>query len=139
MGVGVVRIEINGALEERARLIVAVTRFMRQSTTTAQNVLVRREVAGRFCQSALLLEAGKLYSRCADDALGDGVLHGENAINLGIVCVRPDEPPRRRLGQLDADPNTIARAPDAAVEQIARIQKASNFRRGDVRVLEAEA
>src|SRR5262249_21384331 len=120
-------------------LVVAVTCLMRQCTTTPENALVRREVAGRFCQNALLLEAGELHSRCADDALGNRVLDTENVINLGIVCFRPYEPPRRRFGQLNADPNTTGSMSNAAVEQIARIQKASNFCRGAFRVLECEA
>ena len=46
---------------------------------------------------------------------------------------------RRRLGQFDADPNAIAGATDAAIEQIARIQEATDFGGRGVRVLERKA
>ena len=48
-------------------------------------------------------------------------------------------PSRCRLDQLAADANTIAAASNAAVEQITRIQKATNFCGGGIRVLEWEA
>ena len=43
------------------------------------------------------------------------------------------------LGQCGADPNAIAGATDAAIEQIARIQQASDFGRRGIRVLERKA
>src|SRR5262249_38268364 len=66
-------------------------------------------------------------------------LHGENIVELGIVSFRPDKSPRQRLNQLDADPNSIAAASNAAVEQITRIQNTTNFCRGSIRVLVYEA
>lgn len=138
IGAGVVGIEIGGALAEFARLVVAVTRVMRQRVTTAEDVLVCREVAGRFCQHALPFEAGEFDGRRADDASGDLVLHGENVVDLGIVCVRPNEASRRCLGQFDIRSNAIAHATDAAREQITRIQKASDISGGCIRILERE-
>ena len=41
----------------------------------------------------LLLEAGELYRRRADDTPGDIVLHGENVVDFGIVCFGPHIPP----------------------------------------------
>ena len=59
MGVGVIGIEIDGALKEFTCRVVVVTRLMREGLATAQDVLVRCEVAGRLRQNALLLEAGE--------------------------------------------------------------------------------
>jgi hypothetical protein len=59
---------------------------MGKEIPTAQHIFVGCEVAGRFRQSALLLEAGELYGRCADDAPGDVVLDREDVADLGIVC-----------------------------------------------------
>src|SRR4029077_14947494 len=90
IGLGVIRIEINGALKELACLVVIVARCMLKKLTTTQHVFERHETSGRFCQSALPLRAGELYSGYCDDALGDIVLHGEDIVDLGIVCFGPD-------------------------------------------------
>src|SRR5207248_9963512 len=92
IGVRVVRIEIDGALRELARLVVRVPRCMRKKITTTQHVFICREAARGFCQGALLLKARELYSRGADDALGDIVLHREDIVDLSIVCLGPDLP-----------------------------------------------
>src|ERR1700736_2886514 len=109
---------------------------MRKSIATAQHVFIRRETTGRFCQSALLLEAGKLYSRYADDTLGNVILHGEDIVDLGIVCFGPDLPPGRGLGQRGGNPNPTAGAANAAVEQVTRVQKPSDLSRGSIRASE---
>ncbi len=101
--------------------------FHAKALATAQNVFVGREVAGRFGQDALLLEAGELYGRRADDTPGDVVLHRENVVGLGIVCFGPDMPPSRGLGQFGADANAIASTTDAALKQVSRIQQAPDL------------
>ena len=45
---GVVRVELNRALEEVGRFVVLVAAYMRQKFTTAQHVLVGREIFGRL-------------------------------------------------------------------------------------------
>ena len=112
---------------------------MRQGTTTAQHVFVGGEVPGGLRKDALLLEPGELYSRGADDAPGDVVLHGENVLDLGIVGFRPEEAPGRGLGQFDVDANAIAGAANAALEQVARIEQAADLGRRGIRALELKA
>ena len=85
-----------------------------------------------------MLETGEFYSRCADDTPGDFVLHGENVVDLGIVCFRPNKPSRLRLGKFDADANAIARTTDTARKRITRVQKASDLGGGGIRAFDGK-
>jgi hypothetical protein len=105
---------------------------VREHGTTTQHVLVCREVAGRLGQNAILLEAGERHSRCAYDTFGDVVLDRENVVAFGVVRFGPHTPSGRGLGQRGADAKTIASATDAALQQILRIQQASDLSGGDI-------
>ena len=106
-----------------------VARGVRRELATAQHVFVGGEVVGGFGEGAVPLEAGQLHRCGADDAPSDILLHPKDVVDLGIVCLRPDVPPRRGLAQLGVDANAIPGAANAAIEQIARVEPASDLGR----------
>ena len=112
---------------------------MRKVISAAQHVFVGRKLFGGFGEDSFSLEAGELYRRRADDAPGDVVLHRKDVLAVGIVGFGPDVNPGRGLGQFDIDPDTIAGTPDAAFEQVARIEKAPDLGRRGLRVFEWKA
>jgi hypothetical protein len=122
IGLGIIGVEINGALKKLACLVVVVACRMREGIPAAQHILISREAAGRFCQRTLPLKASQLYRRCTNDTLSDIVLHRKDVADLGIVGFAPEMPPGCGLGQLDTDANTIPGTADAAFEQVARIE-----------------
>ena len=139
ISLGIIRVEIDGALKELARLVVIIARCMRKVISAAQHVFVGRKLFGGFGEDSFSLEAGELYRRRADDAPGDVVLHGKDVIDLGVVRFRPDVPPGCGLGQLDTDANTISGTSDIAFEQITRIEEPPDLGRRGLRVFEWKA
>ena len=97
--------------------------------TAAQHVFIGGKAVGGLGEDAFLLEPGELHGGRADDASGDIVLHGEDVFELGVVGFGPDMAPGRGLGQFGVDANAVARAADAAVEEIARIEQAPDLGR----------
>ena len=135
----VIRVEVDRALEHLLRLVIVVARRVREELTTAQDVFVGGEARGGFGEGAVPLETRKLYCCRADDAAGDVVLHAEDILDLAVICFGPDLPAGRGLNQLGADANAIAGAPNAALEQVARVENAPDLRRGEGAALELKA
>src|SRR5262249_30273247 len=82
VGGGVVRVEVDRALEQCGRLVVLLARRMRHELATAENVFVSGEALGWFGEGAISLEASEFYRGGADNASGDVVLHGEDVLDL---------------------------------------------------------
>src|SRR5689334_9431136 len=91
IGVGIVGIEVYGALEEFDRLVIVVAGFLREYLAPTQNILVCRKFGRWFCQCTPLLEARELDRRCSHDVFGYFLLYGKDGVDLGVVCLRPDE------------------------------------------------
>jgi hypothetical protein len=85
--------------------------------------------AGVTGEDALLLERGEFDGHYADGAADDVSLHGEDVPELGVVAFGPDMGPRRGLRQSGGHANVVARAADAAVEEVARIEQPTDFGR----------
>jgi hypothetical protein len=126
-------------LEHVLRLVIAVARHVREELATAQDIFVGGEVRGGFGKDAVPLETGELYHGRSDDASGDVVLHAEDVLDLGIICFGPDVSPGRGLDQLRVDPNAIAGAANATIEQVARVEQAPDLGRREVPALELKA
>ena len=107
-----------------------------RAVTTAQDVFICREAAGRLGKDALLLEPGELGSGGTDDAPRNIVLHRENVLELRVVGFRPEVPASFGIRQFNIDANAIARPADTASEEIARIEHAPDLGRCDVPTLE---
>ena len=73
-----------------------------------------------------------LRLNAADHAVGDLVLNREDVVERPIIALRPEVSARLRLDQLSGDPDAVAALPDAAFEDVANPQLASDLADIDV-------
>ena len=112
---------------------------MRSIFASAQDIFIGGEVVGGFGEDAVPLEAGELDRCCCCDAPSNVILHAKDVLDLGVVGLGPDVPPRCGLTQLGVDPNAIRSAANAAFQQVARVEPAPDLGRRQVLALELKA
>src|SRR6516165_8047348 len=120
-------------------LVVAFSRSMRSIFASAQDIFIGGEVVGGFGEDAVPLEAGELDRCCCCDAPSNVLLHAKDVLDLGVVGLGPNVPPRCGLAQLGIDANTVASAANAAINQIARVEQAADLGGRQVPALELKA
>ena len=102
MGVSILGIERDGAIEQPLRLgVVRSGRAMVQDLA-GQHALVRRHALGRLALGALVTRRLDPSGQGGDDRGGHLVLDGEDVLELTVVALRPDMPVGFGIDQLHA-------------------------------------
>ena len=119
MGGRVSRVQLDSPPEQLAGLGVGGARSPRQLLTSAQDVVVGREIGGRLGQGPLLLDPRHLHRERADQALHDRVLHCEDIGHALLVPLGPEKETIVRVGKLHVHPNAVADLSGAALDHVA--------------------
>ena len=115
---GVVRIELDCASEERARLRIVCARRALQGRPRAQHVVVGFEIFGRLGRYPPLLELRDPDRQGAGDLRGDLVLQ-DKEIGERLVEAGGPKHPAIRIDELRGHPHAVAGLEDAAFDLIA--------------------
>ena len=141
IGVGVIRIERDRALERGDRLLEEIAALVGrpQQFATLQEGVVRLGIAGAAGDKQGLLLRRQSDLERGDDLGGHLVLDGKDVGEVAVVALRPEVPAGIGIDQLRRDPHPVAGAADAALEHGADAEFASDGADIDVLALVDEA
>ena len=118
MGVGIVGVERQGAVEQKLRLgIVGRGRAVVQHLA-GEHALVGHHVGGGLAVGALVGGGLDPAGQGGRDGGGDLVLDGEDVGELAVVALGPDVAVGRGVDQLDGDAHPVAGLAHAALDHV---------------------
>src|SRR5262249_13012009 len=127
IGRGKAWVELDRAVEEFQRLLVARPRPWVNGGVRPQITIVGVEALGRLAADALDLRALELRRDGADHALGHLVLELENILERPVEPIRPDVRSGSRIDELRGDAYPVRRLAHAAFEHIADAELATDL------------
>src|SRR5690606_20870237 len=127
VGGRVIGVELDGLVKGRERPIDVVARRNVEARHSAQEIVVGVEVLRRLSLRALDLRALELLDDRADDALGDPILQLEHVAESALITLGPKMPARLRVDELARDADAVGSFADAAFEQIAHAELATDL------------
>ena len=118
VGVRVVRIERDRAIEQALRLGVVLADRAVVQHLGGQHAFIGRHVVGRLALRAVVRGGLDAAGKRRDDRAGHLVLDGEDILKLAVVAFGPDMPVGFRIDQLHGDADAIADLAHAALEHV---------------------
>src|SRR5262245_46812164 len=104
MGLGELRVELNGALQQRTRFLVGSLASSPLQLSPAKIVIVGLEIVGASARDAPPLALAELYRQGRDDLSRHLILHGEDVGQVAVVPFGPEVATGRAVDQLSGDP-----------------------------------
>jgi hypothetical protein len=121
--VGIVRVELDGPVDQHLRLVVVLQGRAVMQHLGGEHAFVGRHVVGGLADGALLGHRLQPAGQRRNDRGRDLVLDGEDVLELAVVALRPDVPVGLGVDELDGDAHPVARLAHAALRDILHLQR----------------
>ena len=129
IGGSVVRVKLDGASEQGARLHIVCACRALQCRPGAQHVIIGFEIFGRLCEHPILFDLRHANRQDSDDLSDNLVLQRKHVRQRLVEACRPKHSSLPCVDELRDDPHTVAGLADAAFDQIADGETAADLLR----------
>ncbi|MDT4825257.1 hypothetical protein FQZ97_585350 [compost metagenome] len=139
IGRGKLRIELDGLVEQRQRLLDGFPGAVVQFRRSAQVIVVGVQAFRRFALGALDFRPFELWRDCANNAFGDLILQFEDVVEHALEALCPDMRPGRRVDELPGDAHPVPALAHATFQHVAHAELLADFLDVHHPALEGEA